>query len=169
MKKNNIKYFIQLEKSNTLDLRYVAIGIFNKKKEFSGIVYGYEGGGEFSEALLYENKYIVDNNGGYLDFDEQEELLKKLIGNKYIGKIDKKFNEFIEFDENELSFYLRENIFDPNLFFCDGKVITNCDDDEITPSYGNTVFEENDKIESIKKSEILSLVKNKKKIVSRNP
>ena len=57
-KEKTMKFFIKLEKQNSNMVRYFAVGEHDSQNKFTGIVYGYEGGGEFSDAFIYKNKFL---------------------------------------------------------------------------------------------------------------
>jgi len=67
-KEEEIGCFLQLdsacaeeELAGELTIRYIAAGI-TTERGFSGVVYGYEGGGEFSEGLAVDGEYISDRS-----------------------------------------------------------------------------------------------------------
>ena len=53
-----MNFFIQLDQQNSNTVRYFAIGEHDSENKFTGIVYGYEGGGVHSDAFIYKGKFL---------------------------------------------------------------------------------------------------------------
>jgi hypothetical protein len=152
--------FIQKEDNSKNVARYFATGIIEDNK-LTGLVYGYEGGGEYSEALIFKGKYLpdIDENGENLDFDEQERLFIELIDNKFsLENLFNNVSDVIDFKNNKDGYYFfhkeSESLFEnSDAISTEGFSIT-------PPSYANTYWEETPE-QTWSLQEINELLKNK--------
>lgn len=136
-----MNFFIQLDQQNSNIVRYFAIGEHDSENKFTGIVYGYEGGGVYSDAFIYKSKnlpsYFEDEP---IEWDELEEVFNKISKYKF-DELDSKAREFMDFDTNALQWIVLEK--SKHLF--ENMVYSTM---EINPpSYGLTSWEDTPKEE----------------------
>lgn len=107
--------FIQLIKSNEKEVRYFCVGSHDKDNKFTGLVHGYEGGGEFSEKLIIQDKFIPDYlNDEPIEWDTLVEAFNKISLYSF-DELDAAIREYIDFDTNKLAWEVHDdstNLFD---------------------------------------------------------
>ena len=136
-----MNFFIQLDQQNSNIVRYFAIGEHDSENKFTGIVYGYEGGGVHSDAFIYKSKnlpsYFEDEP---IEWDELEEVFNKISKYKF-DELDSKAREFMDFDTNAFQWIVLEeskHLFE-NLVYSTVEINP--------PSYGLTSWEDTPKEE----------------------
>ena len=136
-----MNFFIQLDQQNSNIVRYFAIGEHDSENKFTGIVYGYEGGGVHSDAFIYKGKFLPSYfEDEPIEWDELEEVFNKISKYKF-DELDSKAREFMDFDTNALQWIVLEK--SKHLF--ENMVYSTM---EINPpSYGLTSWEDTPKEE----------------------
>lgn len=131
----SISIFVQTNGESDSSVRYFSVGYLNNGK-FSGLVYGYEGGGEYSYAYAYLGKYLSedDTDGGCMEFDEREEVLISLMGSDLMNEINSMYSELFTYDESEGVLCLNE--------FIPGKEVYTVNFDASPLSYRNTYWKD---------------------------
>jgi hypothetical protein len=96
---NKKSIFIQLSTPNENLVRYFCIGNYDNNNLFTGQVYGYEGGGEFSDQFIYKNKFLpeYDTSGEPLDWECNEELFNFLSIERF-DDLDDSIRKILDFD-----------------------------------------------------------------------
>lgn len=137
-----MKFFIKLEKQNSNMVRYFAVGEHDSQNKFTGIVYGYEGGGEFSDAFIYKNKFLPSYfEDEPIEWDEQLEVFDKI--SKYtFDELDSKIRDYAEFNTNSLQWLIYD---ETKELFDSGVVYSTMEKNP--PSYGLTSWEDTPKEE----------------------
>ena len=114
--------FIQKNNNNRY-VRYFCIGTHDNNNKFTGIVQGYEGGGECSERLVFKDKCIPDyKNGECIEWDTIVESYDSLSLLSF-AELDDTIREYIEFDTELLIWRVnsekigifKENVFSENM------------------------------------------------------
>lgn len=144
-----ISIAIQRESSlNTFDtVRYFAVGK-TENDLFTGIVYGYEGGGEYSTDYMHKGKYVpYELNDEFFDDDTRESLLNEAAGHGFIALCNDIISIHCEYDK-ELSVYKLKDTspYKKKVFKGFGEVFT-------PPNYANTTFDIEQTIETYSLSE----------------
>ncbi|OGS70750.1 MAG: hypothetical protein A3F91_09565 [Flavobacteria bacterium RIFCSPLOWO2_12_FULL_35_11] len=136
--KNNPSIFILLENASENAIRYFAIGEIDNKNLFTGMIHGYEGGGEYSECLMYKNAYVAtsDNEGEPLEWEEQVAILENLMGDGYVDRLNDVSYKYLEYD-TEVCNYLMLDEAMPNKNIS----VFELNFDITPPSYANTEWE----------------------------
>ena len=136
-----MNFFIQLDQQNSNIVRYFAIGEHDSENKFTGIVYGYEGGGVHSDAFIYKGKFLPSYfEDEPIEWDELEEVFNKISKYKF-DELDSKAREFMDFDTNALQWIVLEeskHLFE-NLVYSTMEINP--------PSYGLTSWEDTPKEE----------------------
>ena len=136
-----MNFFIQLDQQNSNTVRYFAIGEHDSENKFTGIVYGYEGGGVHSDAFIYKGKFLPSYfEDEPIEWDELEEVFNKISKYKF-DELDSKAREFMDFDTNALQWIVLEeskHLFE-NLVYSTMEINP--------PSYGLTSWEDTPKEE----------------------
>jgi hypothetical protein len=145
MNKQLIK-FIQLENENETEVRYAFIGFKNKDNTLSGLVFGYEGGGEHSDAILIGNKYIQDELfEEYLEYDDQVTIFNETYGDLSFEKIQQElFGDMLIFSNETGITYINPDIMEDNQKTFINDLGADLGDDFTPPSYANTSWENSD-------------------------
>ncbi|MFA7084728.1 MAG: hypothetical protein WC141_09355 [Arcobacteraceae bacterium] len=164
--KNKKASFIQFEGSseenNPLRVRFMMNGFVDDNNNFTGIIHGYEGGGEYSEGLVYKNKFLpnINEDGECIEWDTMATTFKKLSGLD-AEKLLYQFKDVIPFDDSGTYFIPKEEFIKENSL-CDGSKLCNLEFN-ITPiDYANTTFE--NPIKTWDFDEIKSLIKQKDRL-----
>lgn len=125
--------FIQLAKSNEKEVRYYCVGTHDKNNKFTGLVHGYEGGGEFSESFIVQDKFIPDyHDGEPIEWETLVEAFNK-VSLYTFDELDDAIREYLDFDTNCLQWEALEekiSLFD-ELIYSQNMPIK-------PPSYANT-------------------------------
>lgn len=127
--------FIQLSNKNENIVRYFCIGNYNKENLFTGLVYGYEGGGEFSDQFVYKNKYLpmYGKDGELIDWECNKDLFDFFSKDSF-DDLDDEIRKILDFDtillqwlviDEQMSIFENSNLYRVNI---------NCN----PPSYGLT-------------------------------
>jgi hypothetical protein len=149
---NNIKLFIQLEdftkNEEIKDIRYTCAGVINEQGQLSGIVYGYEGGGEYSEQLILNGNFIPNYDEDldeHLEFDEQITYLEDLTEKGFYDKCYNAIEDMMSYDKDTCNYKLKTESNYKFGFFDNGdKVYSEFPDQVTPPDYGNTYWKNND-------------------------
>lgn len=133
-----INLFIQLEKENTRDVRYYAVGKYVNDK-FTGIAHGYEGGGVYSERYIYKNKFlpIYDEDNGSYEWDDSTEAFSLLVGKNDYLRLEREVEKYLDFDTDKLHWVIDEK----NIYLFDNNVCS-IGFKGNPPAYGNTSWNE---------------------------
>lgn len=136
---NKKSIFIQLSTPNENLVRYFCIGNYDNNNLFTGQVYGYEGGGEFSDQFIYKNKFLpeYDTSGEPLDWECNEELFNFLSIERF-DDLDDSIRKILDFDSALLQWYVLDeklSIFDDINLYTEN---INCN----PPSYGLTSWDD---------------------------
>ena len=127
--------FIQLIKSNEKEVRYFCIGSHDKDNKFTGLVHGYEGGGEFSEKLIIQDKFIPDYlNDEPIEWDTLVDAFNK-ISLYTFDELDEAIRVYLDFDTSRQEWEVLEekmNLFD-GIVYSENMVIN-------PPSYAMTTW-----------------------------
>ncbi len=158
---NKKSIFIQLSKPNENLVRYFCIGNYDNDNLFTGHVYGYEGGGEFSDRFIYKNKFLpeYDAVGEPLDWECNEELFNFLSIYKF-DELDDSIIKILDFDCTLQQWYVLDeklSIFDGTIQYTEN---INCN----PPSYALTSWD-GTKLETWSIEELKLEIKNKSKDV----
>ena len=130
--------FIQLSNKNENIVRYFCIGNYNKENLFTGLVYGYEGGGEFSDQFVYKNKYLpmYGKDGEPIDWECNKDLFDFFSKDSF-DDLDDEIRKILDFDtillqwlviDEQMSIFENSNLYRVNI---------NCN----PPSYGLTSWD----------------------------
>ncbi len=125
--------FIQLSNENIV--RYFCVGNYDRKNYFTGLVYGYEGGGEFSDQFVYKNKFLpmYDKDEEPIDWECNKDLFD-FFSKESFDVIDSEIREILDFNTDLLQWLVidkKTSIFEnTNLY----RQNINCN----PPSYGLT-------------------------------
>jgi len=136
----NLDIFIQSEDYDKNTVRYAAFGKINSENKFSGIIYGYEGGGEYSEGYMFLDKYLptmTDDEEDCIDDDTQEQMLKELISDELFQVLIDERNLFMTYDKERNCYMMNEKAF---VLFNSNNVASNFPNDINPPSYANTYW-----------------------------
>lgn len=135
---NKKSTFIQLTKPNENLVRYFCIGNYDNDNLFTGHVYGYEGGGEFSDQFIYKNKFLpeYDTTGEPLDWECNEELFNFLSIDKF-DDLDNSIRKILDFDCTLQQWY----VLDEKLSIFDGTNLYTENINCYPPSYGMTTWD----------------------------
>ncbi|MCT7648934.1 hypothetical protein [Aliarcobacter butzleri] len=132
-----MKYYIMLDNENQKFVRYFAIGEHDSEAKFTGLVQGYEGGGQFSDAFIYKNKFLPNIcDDEYIDWDEKVVVFDYLSKHSF-DELDSKIREFLDFNSATLCWEVLDEC--KHLFEV-GSLFKNMDINP--PSYGLTSWPE---------------------------
>lgn len=131
----SVSIFVQTNGKSDSSVRYFSVGYLNNGK-FSGLVYGYEGGGEYSYAYAYQGKYLSEDDaeGGCMGFDEREAVLVSLMGSDLMNEINSIGSYLFTYDQAEDVVRLKH--------FFPGKEVYTVNFDATPLSYRNTYWED---------------------------
>lgn len=111
--------FIQLVQANKKNVRYFCVGSHDKDNKFTGLVYGYEGGGEFSEKLIIHDKFIPDYiNDEPIEWDTLVDAFNK-ISLYTFEELNDAVSEYLDFNTDVLEWEVIEekmNLFDEKVY-----------------------------------------------------
>lgn len=132
---NVIGVNIRLEDDNRT-INYMAIGKMVNKK-FNGVVYSYEGGGEYSDWYVYQDKYLptIHKDGECASNDVACQWLDHLVKNSSFTKeCYNKMGEYTIFEEahmvrDEKLIYFENNCFSRNIGIA-SKIVSSNEDAE---------------------------------------
>jgi len=78
-------------------VRYFAVGQV-KDGLFSGLIHGYEGGGEYSEHCMHEGKYMPhDSDGESIEDETMENTLSNLIDRTFMDRCHSMLKKYIKY------------------------------------------------------------------------
>ncbi len=92
--------------NDDLSIRFFCIGYFINNK-FTGMLHDYCGGGEYSEALVYNNEFIptIDLTGEPLEWDDMVSLWEFLSGLPY-HELESATFDYLEYDTEQFNYVL---------------------------------------------------------------
>ncbi len=131
--------FIQLVQANKKEVRYFCVGFHDKDNKFTGLVHGFEGGGEFSEKLIIQDKFIPDYlNDEPIEWDTLVDAFNR-ISLYTFDELDEAIREYLDFDTSKQEWEVVEdkmNIFDGKVY--SKNMLIN------PPSYAMTTWDDRD-------------------------
>jgi len=137
----NIQLFIQLEKQSENTIRYAFAGYINEKKQATGLVFGYEGGGIYSESLIVNDQYVTDyieEIDDFIEWDDRVAIFEELTEKGLYEKCDKELNRMANYDLEVYTYNVKPEY--QNLFH-KTEVHSELPDNVTPPSYCNTYWE----------------------------
>lgn len=138
---------VLMVEENRTDVRYFSCG-FMDERGFTGLVHGYEGGGEYSEWFYYNGDYVDSDTFDEYDDDDYIDEFSMVVDavcdevgdSDFYDTIIELVGQFIEWDDDNCSYYLKDEmkpVFEDKNIACYGVDIDAVD-------YGNTSFTEDE-------------------------
>lgn len=118
-----VSLFIQLS-DDKKTVRYFSVGTYINDL-FTGMVYGYEGGGEFTDRFVYENKFLPSYSCGEpIEWDELLDIFESVSPYNYEsidgilrGYMDFNSTTYIwELEEDALAHFEGQNVFTISMY-----------------------------------------------------
>jgi len=136
--------FIQLNEENNTEVRYAFIGFHNEDNTISGLVYGYEGGGEYSDDIITHNKYIQDELfDEYLEFDDKVEIFNEIQGKVEFEKLQNIFfSEMLVYNKETGETHIHADKMADNQLTFINEFGYSLGEAFIPPSYANTFWDD---------------------------
>lgn len=133
-------YFIQKEDESDVDVRYFAVGQIDNTGKLTGLIYGYEGGGEYSSQLIVDGNYIPTYNEELDEHIEHEEQVEKFeeLSSVSLVSIDETIDELFVYDDERCCYICSDGL-DSIMDGCTYRENFNT----VPPSYANTSWQLN--------------------------
>lgn len=140
---------IQCERTDRTRARYFAVGKVEDKL-FTGMVYGYEGGGCYSFDYLHRQKFIPSDSqyGECWDDDYRETLLCTAVDSEFIRRCNDIIALHLKYDGDAGQYMIR----DPKMY--EHELMLGFGNHFNTPTYGFTTFD-NGTVETYSRSEFM--------------
>jgi len=131
MKNSKLGSYYQISSTENKEVRFLQIG-YEKNSKFTGIIYGYAGGGDYAENIIIEDEFIGEKD--LIDF----KILDKEIGVELTQKIKDEFDLAVEFSDESDYLEFNQDTWD---YIMENNMETFGLLEDITPiSYYNTTF-----------------------------
>ena len=147
-----IEIFIQKEHIDRDEIRYYAVGKY-ENNEFTGSVFGYEGGGVHRHIWMVDGKYIPQTiNEECLEWEEMETIFEQLSGMRS-NDLEEAIEEYVVLDTTDFPYfkaiYGTDSGLENNLVFSTM--------DRNPPSYANTSWSDTRDIKEFTVEELKSV------------
>jgi len=100
-------FIIKGEKGGEDSVNYIQVGFMNEFDKFTGVVYGYEGGGEYSQGYFINGECI--NYLAHMMMEDVEDFYSEIIGQNNLDILNNLLFEDIVREHEESFAYLFDN------------------------------------------------------------